>query len=323
MTESFEAMGRDISVAFEKLGADYNRSNSAAQRAETAGKTGIVSERAASLSSLPEYVIKLGPRARVVDASGNTLAQLPDDVGSLTKVHKLNVACNKLTSLPVSLCSMAALKVLRLESNKLTELPAGIGSLTRLEELVVADNNLRVVPASVSKLTRLQRLDFSRNKLESSATVVEGTGDDVDEDAVMTAADASGLRHIGGCVSLVELRLEGNVGVRGLSRALGKLASLKILMADNTGLSGVPGDVLRGCGTLHTLSVRGCPIDIEQLRATPGYEGFETRRQAGRLMHLILFSPTCGPFLFFSWERFILYSHVYDTYNFYFKYLYL
>ena len=84
-------------------------------------------------------------------------------------------------------------------------------------------------------------------------------------------------------MSLVELRLEGNVGVLGLPRALGKLASLKILTADNTGLSGVPGEVLRGCGALHTLSVRGCQsIDIENLRATPGYEDFETRRQAGK-----------------------------------------
>jgi predicted double-glycine peptidase len=59
------------------MGADYNRANSGAQRAETAGRTGLVSERAASLSSLPEYVAKLGAKARVVDASNNALAQLP------------------------------------------------------------------------------------------------------------------------------------------------------------------------------------------------------------------------------------------------------
>jgi hypothetical protein len=53
VAEGFEAVGRDISVAFEKLGVGYNRSNSAAQRADTAAKTGIVSERAASLTSLP------------------------------------------------------------------------------------------------------------------------------------------------------------------------------------------------------------------------------------------------------------------------------
>ena len=233
MTESFEAMGRDISVAFEKMGSDYNRSNSAAQRAETAGKTGIVSERAASLSSLPEYVTKLGPRARVVDASGNTIAALPDDVGLLIKVHKLNVASNALTSLPVSLCTMAALKVLRLENNKLESLPEGIGSLSKLEELVVADNHLRVVPASLSKLTRLQRCDFARNKLQSTAAAATAADEDAsaDADADDAAADASGLRHVGGCVALVELRLEGNVGVVGLPRALGRLASLKILAA--------------------------------------------------------------------------------------------
>lgn len=306
MTESFEAMGRDISVAFEKFGADINRSNSAAQRAETASKTGIVSERAASLSSLPEYVAKLGPRARVVDASCNAIAQLPDDVGLLTKVHKFNVASNKLTSLPMSFCSLAALKVLRLESNKLEALPAGIGSLSKLEELVLADNNLRVLPASFSKLTRLQRLDLSRNKLEaeadseaeaeaeavssgkprptrsSAAAAASSDSRDDDDDPTDRNADASGLRHVGGCVALIELRLDGNAGLQCVPRWLGALASLKILSADHTAVRRVHGEVLRGCAALHTLSVRGCYIDVEELRATPGYGGFEARRQANR-----------------------------------------
>jgi hypothetical protein len=45
MQEACDQVGRDISVAFEKLGSDCNRSNSTAQRTETAGKTGFVMER--------------------------------------------------------------------------------------------------------------------------------------------------------------------------------------------------------------------------------------------------------------------------------------
>ena len=45
VAEGFDKLGRDLSAAVDKVGADYNRSASAAQRAETAGKTGIVSER--------------------------------------------------------------------------------------------------------------------------------------------------------------------------------------------------------------------------------------------------------------------------------------
>ena len=52
--EGFEKLGRDISVAVDKLGSDYNRANGALKRAETARKTGIVTERNASLSAFPE-----------------------------------------------------------------------------------------------------------------------------------------------------------------------------------------------------------------------------------------------------------------------------
>ena len=37
--EGFEKLGRDISVAVDKLGSDYNRANGALKRAETARKT--------------------------------------------------------------------------------------------------------------------------------------------------------------------------------------------------------------------------------------------------------------------------------------------
>ena len=51
VAEGFDKLGRDLSAAVDKVGADYNRSASAAQRAETAGKTGIVSERATPRSA--------------------------------------------------------------------------------------------------------------------------------------------------------------------------------------------------------------------------------------------------------------------------------
>jgi Leucine-rich repeat (LRR) protein len=160
----------------------------------------------------------------------------------------------------------------------------------KLEELVVADNNLRVLPASLAKLTRLQRLDLSRNKLEnaesddggggeSASASVSGSGEGAasvsgssgegpststsSSDDAAAAADAAGLRHVGGCISLIELRLEGNVGLRALPRALGTLASLKILSADNTSVRRVHGAVLEGCKALHTLSVHGGAVQVE------------------------------------------------------------
>ena len=59
----------------------------ALKRAETARKTGIVTERNASLSAFPEYVCELGETAKVVDVSGNTITALPQALARLTRVQ--------------------------------------------------------------------------------------------------------------------------------------------------------------------------------------------------------------------------------------------
>ena len=86
--EGFEKIGRDISVAVDKLGSDYNRE----ERAEARGdgeEDEIVTERNASLSAFPEYVCELGETAKVVDVSGNTITALPQALARLTRVHRL------------------------------------------------------------------------------------------------------------------------------------------------------------------------------------------------------------------------------------------
>jgi hypothetical protein len=96
--EGFEKLGRDISVAVDKLGSDYNRANGALKRAETARKTGIVTERNARLSAFPEYVCELGEAAKVVDVSENAIASLPRALAGLTRVHRLCASHNALVS---------------------------------------------------------------------------------------------------------------------------------------------------------------------------------------------------------------------------------
>lgn len=268
VAESFDKLGRDIAATFDRVGVDYNRSTSAAQRAETAAKTGIVSEHDAGLSSLPSYVVELGARARVVDVSSNAIAALPENLGALVKAHKLNAARNALLSLPPSVCSMASLRVLRLEGNRLESLPARLGDLARLEELSLADNRIAALPTSVAALRKLSRLDLSRNRL---ATFSDDDG-----------ADASGLAHLAGCASLTEIRLDGNVNVTRLPAGWGGLNRLRMLSCDGAGVREVPGRLLAGCEALDALSLRGCPIDVEAFKATDGYDAFEARRRKFR-----------------------------------------
>mmetsp|Transcript_27168 Transcript_27168/g.43514 ORF Transcript_27168/g.43514 Transcript_27168/m.43514 type:complete len:198 (+) Transcript_27168:681-1274(+) len=162
-------------------------------------------------------------------------------------------------------------------------LPAGIGGLSKLEELVLADNHLRVLPASLGSLTRLRRLDLSRNKFASAGPTSDpGVGDPGGGNGDGDEGDSAGLTHVGGCAALTELRLDGNGGLLGFPCGFRALASLQVLGGDHTGVRRIRGDFLQGCTALHTLSLRGCPVDVEELRATQGYEGFEARRQANR-----------------------------------------
>jgi hypothetical protein len=185
--EGFEKLGRDISVAVDKLGSDYNRANGALKRAETARKTGIVTERNARLSAFPEYVCELGEAAKVVDVSENAIASLPRALAGLTRVHRLCASHNALVTLPQGLCGgWVSLKVLRLERNKLASLPPDLGELARLEELWLSDNQIESLPASVAKLKRLRTVRLARNRLrfddDDDADDDDADADDDDEE---------------------------------------------------------------------------------------------------------------------------------------------
>ena len=268
--EGFEKIGRDISVAVDKLGSDYNRANGALKRAETARKTGIVTERNASLSAFPEYVCELGEAAKVVDVGGNAIATLPQALAGLTRVHRLCASHNALVALPPGLCAgwASSLRVLRLERNKLASLPPDLGELARLEELWLSDNEIASVPASVAKLVRLRVVRLARNRLRFDET---------------PDADAS-LRFLGSCAAARELALDGNPGIARVPSSFGALANLETLSLDDTRVAVVPAEVFEGCVALTRLSLRNTPAaeDAAALRATRGFAAFDARRARSR-----------------------------------------
>ena len=272
--EGFEKIGRDISVAVDKLGSDYNRANGALKRAETARKTGIVTERNASLSAFPEYVCELGEAAKVVDVSGNTITALPQALARLTRVHRLCASHNALFAVPPGLCAgWVSLKVLRLEGNKLASLPPDLGELARLEELWLSDNEIVSLPASVAKLVRLRRLRLARNRLR------------FDRDETSSASDENtSLRYLGSCAAARELALDGNPGIARVPTAFGALARLETLSLDDTRVRAVPPELFEGCAALRSLSLKNTPAaeDPAALRATRGFGAFDARRARSR-----------------------------------------
>jgi hypothetical protein len=288
--EGFEKLGRDISVAVDKLGSDYNRANGALKRAETARKTGIVTERNARLSAFPEYVCELGEAAKVVDVSENAIASLPRALAGLTRVHRLCASHNALTALPQGLCGRwVSLKVLRLERNKLASLPPDLGELARLEELWLSDNQIESLPASVAKLKRLRTVRLARNRLRFD------DDDDADDDDVDADDDDDddekkkkrSLRFLGACADARELVLDGNPGIARVPASFGALAKLETLSLDDTRVATVPAAVFEGCVSLKRLSLKKTRIARDEnaaakLRAVAGFDAFDARRARSR-----------------------------------------
>ena len=283
--EGFEKLGRDISVAVDKLGSDYNRANGALKRAETARKTGIVTERNARLSAFPEYVCELGEAAKVVDVSENAIASLPRALAGLTRVHRLCASHNALVALPQGLFpGLVSLKVLRLERNKLASLPPDLGELARLEELWLSDNQIESLPASVAKLKRLRTVRLARNRLRFDDDDDDADDDDDGDDENKKKRS---LRFLGACADARELVLDGNPGIARVPASFGALAKLETLSLDDTFVATVPAAVFEGCVSLKRLSLKKTRIARDEnaaakLRAVAGFDAFDARRARSR-----------------------------------------
>jgi internalin A len=133
--------------------------------------TGIVALRDAGLSELPSAALAVGAAARVLDAAGNQLTELPEAMASLTSLQRLRLSANRLSAAGVPSALFDAwrrtLTVLALDDNRLERLPDAIGLLQALKQLTVARNALQQLPTSVGGLRCLQLLDVSGNRLSA------------------------------------------------------------------------------------------------------------------------------------------------------------
>jgi Leucine rich repeat len=120
---------------------------------------------------LPESVMVLGLQAegrkRVVELNlkGLGLTVLPDGVGQLSALRKLDVSDNALATLPASLTHLRALRSFDAFGNRLQALPDSIGAMRSLQFLVLRSNHLKYLPVSIGRLVALELLDLQDNVL--------------------------------------------------------------------------------------------------------------------------------------------------------------
>lgn len=97
----------------------------------------------------------------------NPIRALPPAVGNLTSLETIRIQNTLLTSLPSTLANNYNLVDISLQGNKISHLPDIFDSMQKLQTLNLAHNNLTSLPPSISNLSQLILLDLTGNKLTS------------------------------------------------------------------------------------------------------------------------------------------------------------
>jgi Leucine-rich repeat (LRR) protein len=116
-------------------------------------------------TSIPENIGQLS-QLQKIEAANNMITSIPGSVADLSALFRLDLNNNNLTSLP-DFGEMPALWDLQLSNNQIEKLPESFGSLIKLSSLYVGNNNISVLPSSFEKLSRLRVLVLSGNNMIS------------------------------------------------------------------------------------------------------------------------------------------------------------
>jgi hypothetical protein len=117
------------------------------------------------LQEFPREIFELADTLEVLDLSGNSLSELPDDLSRLSKLRVLFCSKNRFTQLPEVLSSCVHLEMVGFKANDIREVaPAAISP--GLRWLILTDNQVSELPDSIGNCARLQKLMLAGNQLE-------------------------------------------------------------------------------------------------------------------------------------------------------------
>jgi leucine-rich repeat protein SHOC2 len=118
------------------------------------------------LSRLPDSIGNISTLKRL-NLTGNGFTKLPDSIGNLTHLTRLFIEDNHLTYLPESIGNLTNLAYLFLGTNSLIYLPESIGNLNNLIWLFLDCNSISYLPGSFGNLYNLEDLDLEYNAINS------------------------------------------------------------------------------------------------------------------------------------------------------------
>jgi len=125
------------------------------------------------LQEFPREIFELADTLEVLDLSGNSLSELPDDLWRLSKLRVLFCSKNRFTQLPEVLSSCIHLEMVGFKANNICEVvPAALSP--GLRWLILTDNQVSALPDSIGNCARLQKLMLAGNQLADLPDAMRG-----------------------------------------------------------------------------------------------------------------------------------------------------
>ncbi|XP_031380503.1 TMV resistance protein N-like isoform X2 [Punica granatum] len=194
------------------------------------------------MRTLPDIIGDLKSLVKL-DMSGTELSALPDSLGDLESLVVLELSNTELSALPDSVGRLSKLQRLQLYSTKMEELPDSLGDLESLVNLELSNTELSALPDSVGRLSKLQRLQLYSTKIEE---LPDSLGDlESLVSLQLSSTNLSALPDSVGRLSKLQWLGLSSTKIEELPDSLGDLESLVNLELSNTELSALPDSVGR------------------------------------------------------------------------------
>ncbi|MGN6526099.1 MAG: leucine-rich repeat-containing protein kinase family protein [Burkholderiaceae bacterium] len=120
--------------------------------------------RHAGLDRVPPEVLALGDTLEALDLSGNRLEALPPDFERLHRLRVLFASNNRFAALPDVLGRCRELDICGFKANAIAHVPAAALPAS-LRWLILTDNRVESLPDSLAACTRLRKLMLAGNRL--------------------------------------------------------------------------------------------------------------------------------------------------------------
>jgi len=173
-----------------------------------------------------------------IDFKCKNLKQIPEEIGNLQQLQKLNLSYNQLTEMPKEIGNLQQLQKLNLSYNQLTEMPKEIGNLQQLRKLYLFHNRLPEIPKEIGNLQQLQKLNLSSNQLTEIPKEIRNL-QQLQTLYLFNNQLAEIPKEIGNLQQLQELSLSSNQLTK-IPKEIGNLQQLQMLDLSYNQLTHIP-----------------------------------------------------------------------------------